>query len=265
LLPPGAERCAYCGTVPAAFHAALQARQAQAEQVAAQQAAFARAHAGMTIAASARNTLLWGVLTALCICSPVTAILAFTSYSRTKESARQAGVALPGHARAGFWLALLGLVWFVAFWGYMALDVQRDNERADARKAELSQKLAKADPSKLDHDTACALAELHVRTAGYGGEQPSGRMQDFVCAGTLKTEGPRASLEDFKFRLSSSSGVTTVAVCLKHGDRWFVDRLSTSGCDLDKAAETGADAGKADGKDASKKAPSKKASPAPSR
>lgn len=265
VLPPSAESCAYCGTVPEAVRQAKQAQQAQAAHYAAQQAAYSRAQAGAAVNNSARNAVLWGLATMTCLCSPVTAIFAFVNYSRAKEAARQAGTSLPGHARAGFWFALLGLVSFVGFWTWIIVDVQNADERMEARKVELGQKLAKADRAKLDHDTACMLAELHVLESGYGGDTNTGQFRGFVCSGALHVQGELAALDDFKFKTSSSGSVNTVSVCLKHGDRWFVDQLSTSGCQTEKSGAS--DAGPTPSADPalSRKPASKKPAPAGSR
>ncbi|HEY4157604.1 MAG TPA: hypothetical protein VGM29_05885, partial [Polyangiaceae bacterium] len=232
------------------------ARQTAAEQFAAQRALQVRSQAAAGQARSARSTLTWGVLSALCVCSPIAAVIAFVSYSRSKEAARQAGVALPGSARAGFWLSLLGVVWFVGFWGYVIWSVQQDGERVEARKLELSQKLNKSDANRLDHESACELAELYLLTNGYDGNTQVAQFKDFECAGALKTEPSLAALEDLKFRTSSSGGLQTVAVCLKHGDRWFVDRVTHRTCDVDAVSGVAS----ADG---GKKPPPKRAAPAP--
>ncbi|HEY2407500.1 MAG TPA: hypothetical protein VGI10_15925 [Polyangiaceae bacterium] len=158
-------------------------------------------------------------------------------------------------------LALLGVVWFVGFWGYVIWSVQQDGERVEARKLELSQSLNKSDANRLDHVSACELAELYLLTNGYDGNTHVAQFKDFECAGALKTEPSLATLEDLKFRTNSTGSLQTVAVCLKHGDRWFVDRVTRRTCDVDAAsAAASADGGRLD---AGKKPQPKRAAPAP--
>jgi multidrug efflux pump subunit AcrA (membrane-fusion protein) len=235
-LPPNTDQCAYCGTVSAPARALLQAetaRQQQANAQATAQAAIQRQLARVAIEQAASRALLWGLFSPIFFCLPFPSALALMAFNRAQRAARQAALELPTRAKVGLALGVLSGLGCVVFWIYIAIDMHADNVRIEARKAELGQVVTRhASSAALDHELACALAEISLLTDGFDGSTNTGSFRDLECEGALHVVKDRAELDDFKLRTSSSSSAVTATICFKHGDRWFVERTGHTSCEL---------------------------------
>lgn len=239
-LPPDRDQCAYCGTVHAQAHALLQAETAKRAKQQAQadaQSAVARQMMLSTTEQAASRALMFGLLSIPFFCLPVFNVLAFLAYKKSQSSAREAGLPVPTRATAGLvCAAIMGVIFFVT-WIALIVSVHQDNVRAEARKAELTQQIA-AHPASpvLDHPLACQLAELYLMGSGYDGATNTGAFREVTCAGALRVVKDRAEMADFSFQVSGNGGTKTGTVCFKHGERWFVETMRATGCDLDAPA-----------------------------
>ncbi len=235
-LPPNTDQCAYCRTVSGGAHALLQAEAAR-QQVSAQalaHAAIVQQLARATVEQAASRALLWGLLSPIFLCVPFPSVLAILSFSRARRAALDARLPLPTRAQIGLALGVLSGLGFIAAFSYALLDVQRDNARVEARKAELAQVVTRhASSATLDHELACALAETSLLSDGFDGHTSTGEFRDLECAGALRVLSSRAELDDFKLRTSPSAAPVVATVCFKHGERWFVERTGHTSCELD--------------------------------
>ena len=238
-IPPHVEQCQYCGTVSAQARAYLQAEHARhaAHQahLAAQVAILRQQTLGTTEQAASR-ALMWGLLSFFFFCLPVFNVLSFLQFKRAQSSAKEAGIATPTRATVGLVLSLVTGVLCVVCWVWMITDIRADNARVEARKAELTKTIAAhAGGPALDHPFACALGEHYVLTNGFDKNTNVGQFRDVTCAGAvhLSRDGKRAELADFKFKTSSSADEqTTAVICFKKGERWFVESVRATGCEL---------------------------------
>jgi hypothetical protein len=235
-LPPNTDQCAYCGTVSAAARAMLQQEAARMMQVSAPivaQAAIARRVAQVNTEQAASRALMWGLLSPVFLCLPFPSVLAVMAFNRAQRLAREGSVELPTRARVGLAFGVLTGLGFVAVFVGAGLSVHADNVRVDARKTELAQVVARhANSAVLDHELACALAEVSLLTDGFGGATNTGQFHDLECAGVLNVVKDRAELRDFKLRTSSTGAPVTATICFKHGSSWFVERTGVTSCEL---------------------------------
>jgi hypothetical protein len=197
------------------------------------QAAIARHMAQTNTEQAASRALLWGLLSPIFFCLPFPSVLAVMAFSRAQRAARAGGVELPTRARVGLAFGVASGLGFVAAFIAVCISVHNDSVRIDARKAELAQVVARHGNSPvLDHELACALAEISLLSDGFAGETSTGSFHDLECAGALHVSKDRAELDDFKLRTSSTGAPVTATICLKHGDRWFVERTGLTSCEL---------------------------------
>ncbi len=235
-LPANTDQCAYCGTVSGPARALFQAEAArqQASAQAAARAAIAQQLARVAVEQAASRALLWGLLSPIFLCLPFPSVLAILSFSRARRAALDARLPLPARAQLGLAFGVLSGLGFVAAFSYALLDVQRDNARVEARKAELAQVVARhAGSATLDHELACALGEISLLSDGFAGQTRTGEFRDLECAGALRVLTSRAELDDFKLRTSAGGAPTVATICFKHGERWFVERTGHTSCELD--------------------------------
>ncbi|MET0790480.1 MAG: hypothetical protein ABW061_03080 [Polyangiaceae bacterium] len=236
VLPPDRDQCAYCGTVSAAARGAVQAAAAAqaAEQARhAAQVAIVRQTLLSTTEQAASKALMWGLLSFAFFCLPIFNVLSLVQFKRAQASAREAGVAVPTRATVGLICSIITAFCCVGSWVWLVTDIRADNARVEARKVALAKQI-EAHPASpvLDHAFACALAEQYLLTNGYQGETNTGAFRDLDCAGAVTVLGLRAEMPDFKLKTSSSGPQQSATVCFKKGERWFVERAQTTGCDL---------------------------------
>jgi hypothetical protein len=197
------------------------------------QAAIARHMAQTSTEQAASRALLWGLLSPIFVCLPFPSVLAVMAFSRAQRAARAGGVELPTRARVGLALGGVSGLGFVAAFIAVCISVHNDSVRVDARKSELAEVVARHGNSPvLDHELACALAEISLLNDGFAGQTDTGSFRDLECAGALHVVKERAELDDFKLRTSSTAAAATATICLKHGDRWFVERTGVTSCEL---------------------------------
>lgn len=238
-IPPNLEQCQYCGTVSAHARAYVQAEQARyaAEQahLAAQVAILRQKTLSVTEQAASR-ALMWGLASFVFFCLPIFNVLSFLQFKRAQSTAKEAGMPTPQRAIVGLVISVFTGVLCVVCWVWMITDVRADNARVDARKVELGKQIAAHPPGPaLDHPFACALAEEYVLTNGFDNVTNTGQFKDLTCAGAVRLtgEGQRAEMADFKFKSSSSpDGQHTVVICFKKGERWFVESVRATSCEL---------------------------------
>jgi hypothetical protein len=197
------------------------------------EAAIARHLAQTNTEQAASRALLWGLLSLVFLCLPFPSVLAAMAFNRAQRAARASGVELPTRARVGLAFGVLSGLGFVAAFIAACISVHKDSVRVDARKTELARVVARhGDSPTLDHELACALAEISLLSDGFAGQTDRGSFRDLECAGALHVAKERAELDDFKLRTSSTSVPVTATICLKHGDRWFVERTGFTSCEL---------------------------------
>jgi hypothetical protein len=235
-LPPDRDQCGYCGTVSAPARAVVQAeaaRRAHEQQQHAAQVAVLRQKLLSSTEQAASKALMWGLLSFVFFCLPIFNVLSFLQFKRAQAAAREAGVAVPTRATVGLLCSAVTALCCVGTWVWMITDIRADNARVAARKVELTRQI-EAHPmgSALDHAFACALAEQYVLTNGYQNETNTGAFRDVDCAGAARIANGRAEMPDFKFKTSSSGAQQNATVCFTQGERWFVERVQATGCDL---------------------------------
>ena len=225
-LPPGLSSCAYCGSVSAARMQELERRRQDRDSLARSE----HAEQERRLLRTSTLALIFGAVGMLISCFPLPTVGALVLAADAHKRARKLGLPLPARARLALIFAGVGALLFVGGWAWLITDMEKDRVRTSARKAELSRLIASRD--KLDvlpEQTACQVAELHLLTEGFEGDESTNYFVDFDCAGRLALDGEHAKLPDFRFRTSSTQPLTSVTVCFKRGSRWLVSELSRNG------------------------------------
>jgi hypothetical protein len=160
-------------------------------------------------------------------CTPL-GIVGIIRGVRARAMARQANTPVPGAATAGLVLSIISIVTSIG--GIILLDqgVQEDKAAAEQRAVAIEKRLGnRASATVLARDTACDLAELHVWREG------DGRISNHIaksvqCMGKLRLEGERAELD--LVRVKSGTTQNDSHVCFRRGDKWYVERFSSTSC-----------------------------------
>ncbi len=175
----------------------------------------------MPFSGKARTGLILGILGS--ITSIVLVTVGFVGAARDQEAAdariAQLETSIGPRAKA----STLGLLVTVGFIG-----AARDQEAADARIAQLETSIGpRAKAPTLEHDVACALAEIHTRKSGFESQRGSS-LDHFECVGRLSGGASEAQLENFRFTKSTTK--FDVNVCFKRGAQWFVQDVQRDAC-----------------------------------
>lgn len=220
-IDPSLHACPYCGTVTPAG-AAARAHGALLEQqkarFAAEQEHARRVAEIASLGRSATAALYWSVAGLVFCCIPVPAVVALVLAYRTQATAKRLGVSVPVQTIVAYVFGALALLTFTS----AAISATLDARRLAQRKEALAQRIEKgAGAPSLDHDTACALAELSLLQDGWAKTSGS-QIEAFDCAGKLELQGDRLALGGIRFKTSSTQPVVTVTACLARGGRWYV-------------------------------------------
>ena len=226
----GAYECPYCKvpTRRAAEHRAQQEHHAHARaQWEAQQQYAQQQVLQNQLASTAKQSVIWSIIGIISCCTPF-AIVGVVQGFRARGMATKLRAPVPGSATIGLVLSILGCVSSITLVTVALVQSHSDAEAAKQRTAELKKKLGDgASAARLDHPTACALAEIYALESGFDGH-PGYSLDRFECVGKLTTAPEDAQLETFRFRWSSTSH--DVNACFKKGARWYVTELRKGSC-----------------------------------
>ena len=239
-IEPGHLTCPFCGTITpfgARQHeqdeAARRAREV-ADAVAAQRSdARGRALAETELARLGRLSLVWSAVGFVLCCLPVPSLVSLVLAYRARVVARERGFVFPAQATIGLLLSAVTLLLstsFYVFAGVSAVQKQRRIRELEAATA------AKAAAETLDHETACALVEIHLLTHGFSSSNDA--IDDLRCDGALEQHGPLATVHDVTFELSSAFHKADAS--LKRGARWMVESVAETPSALATAATAAA-------------------------
>jgi len=151
---------------------------------------------------------------------PIPALVALILVYRARLLAREKGFVFPTQATIGLVLGVMTLLTsggFYVFAGVLAVQKQQAIHALEQATA------AKASETTLDHDTACALVQMHLLEHGYG---HGDSVTDVKCDGALDQQGEVATLHDVTFDVSTS--FHTANATLRRGARWVVERVADS-------------------------------------
>ncbi|MEN9581437.1 MAG: hypothetical protein RJA70_4446 [Pseudomonadota bacterium] len=171
------------------------------------------ADARASVTRTANFSLYWGVGGLLgCFCL-VPSLIALVLGLRARKLSKKYALVLPLNATLGPVLGLIGLLF-----GTLVIGIAVHAERTRAAQiAALEARLGDLSQTKLQHATACDLAQRRLLTEGFAG---STNIEDFECDGKLLQDGTSATLE--AIRLKTGSDHHTVRACLEYGARWSV-------------------------------------------
>jgi len=230
-LPLDAWECPYCRTLTVYGHqrreAEAAAARAHADAVLARDHAFAlsqREEAQRSLARSSQHAMLWSLGSLVLCCSPL-ALVGLVLGFRSRALARRTGLVIPTTATLGIVIGFLQLALFgaaLAFGLYADMQVK---ERVEQLNRELGQK---PEQLVLTQGTACALAERHLLTEGFG-KVSAISIEDFRCDGALEqASGGGAELKTLEFKAGSDK--VRASACFSRGARWSVDSIQERGC-----------------------------------
>lgn len=229
-IDPGAYECPYCKvpTRRAAEHRAQQEQQARAHaQWQAQQEFAQQQLLHNHLAATAKQSLIWSIVGIVSCCTPI-AIIGVVQGSRARSMATRLRAPIPASATIGLVLSLVGCVSSISLLTVALVQSHSEAEAGKQRGAQLKKKLGEgASATRLDHPSACVIAELYALESGFDGH-PGYALDRFECVGKLTNAPEAAQLETFRFRWSSTS--YDVNACFKKGARWYVTELRKDRC-----------------------------------
>ncbi|MBN9161638.1 MAG: hypothetical protein J0I07_11800 [Myxococcales bacterium] len=245
-LDPMVAACPYCQLTTPAGVAAQQRESQVAEQarVHAQWASAAQqqAHAveQRRIQGIATQSLLWSIAGIVLCCLPL-GVIGIVQGLRARSASVARSLPVPGLAKVGLWLGIASCLTSVVLVTWGGLSAAEDEERANARAAELEKAVGtRAELETLDRTAACQLAEAHTLRNGWN-DKRGYSLERFECPGKLEQAADRAELQDFRvYERSGNDKEHRVFVCFKRGGRWFVDSLSKTPCGVAPAGETAA-------------------------
>lgn len=229
-LDPNALACSFC---KAPTPLATQVRARQEEEARVRAAWQAQSESQKAIAVQRRmeslatHALAWSIVGAFMCCLPVSAI-GVVQGLRARNLANQLHMPFSGKARTGLILGILGSITSIVLVTVGFIGAARDQEAADARIAQLETSIGpRAKAPTLEHDVACALAEIHARKSGFETQRGSS-LDHFECVGRLSGGASEAQLENFRFTKSTTK--FDVNVCFKRGAQWFVQDVQRDAC-----------------------------------
>lgn len=228
----GALSCSFCGA-PTAAAARIQEQRLQAaawsEAQAGAQERQRQAFAVAQMNAAASSSLTWSLVGLLFFCLPVLSIVAIVKGFRARTLAGSIRAPAPARAIVGLVVGAFTVLGFFGFWTFAIIESQKDVAEVADRRAKMEKELAdKVVLATIEHDTACKLAELHLLTEGFEGSSAT-YLQGFECIGKWTIAADRGALEDFRFRTGSTSPPKRTTVCFKHGLKWYLDEVRSSG------------------------------------
>lgn len=220
-LGPTVVTCTYCGaTTPFGIqhqqvhhhHAAhAHAVRLQAERDAAERK---QQDAARSLKRTSDAAMFWGIGGLVLCCLLVPGAIAVVLGLRARKMGHKYDLVIPTSATLGLVLGLLGVLCGASF---IAFTVVRGLQR-DSEIAEIEQRLSgRLEQPALAHDQACLLAKRSLLLGEY---HNSDNVDLFDCDGKLTVQGEQATLDDVRFRLSSTRH--TVRVCFERGARWRV-------------------------------------------
>lgn len=229
-LDPNALACSFC-KAPTPLATQVRARQEEEARVRAAWQAQSESQRSSALQKQMESlgthALVWSIVGVFLCCLPVSAI-GVVQGMRARGLATQLRLPLPGRATTGIILGILGSLTSVALLTVGFIGSAQDQKAADARIAQLETSIGpRAKASTLEHDVACALAEIHARKSGFETQRGSS-LDHFECVGRLSGGASEAQLENFRFTKSTTK--FDVNVCFKRGAQWFVQDVQRDAC-----------------------------------
>jgi hypothetical protein len=232
MIDPTVHACPFCKITTAA---GVEARKRE-EWDAQQRAQWEAAQGAQQAAVGARqldSTATWSLVCAglgiVSCCTPFS-IVGLVQGIRARGMAQRFRVPLPTKATIGLVLSIFSSVWSVSWITYGIIQSHYDQEAATERSEALQKRVAeKATQATLEHNTACALAEIYALQTGYSGH-PGSSLDHFECVGKLRNAPDAAELQTFRFKSGSSAKRYAVNACFKKGARWYVTELRADAC-----------------------------------
>lgn len=230
MIDPLSLACPYCKFTTPAGVAAHHQQRAQAQHQAQWAAHASYVHTSVATArmkSTGTQALIFGILGIILFCTPL-GIVGLIQGVRARGMSRQANAPVPGTATAGLVLSIISLVTSIGGIILLDRDIEEDRATAEQRAIAIERRIGnKSSATVLDRDTACGLAEIHVWREG------DGRIANHIaksvqCMGKLTLEGDRAELD--LVRVKSGTEQNDSHVCLKRGDKWYVERFSSGPC-----------------------------------
>jgi F0F1-type ATP synthase membrane subunit c/vacuolar-type H+-ATPase subunit K len=239
-IDPSALACPYCqtqtpyGRQQQERHAAHQYHAAQAQQV---QQAAERQNRQQALTKKGQSALFWSIAATLTCCLPA-AIVGLVMGLNVKSAAKKEGAIAPATSTVA---VVLGCSSIALFFVVIALYLN-DSRTRDARISALRTQVDTArSRDTIDQPLACALVELGLLEDGY--LDKSGIMiEAFQCDGKLEQNKDTATLNDVRFRTSSSER-HLVTACLTRAARWSVKELRADSSCAPRAVAPSASAG----------------------
>lgn len=229
-IDPGAYECPYCkvATRRAAEHRFQQEQQARAHAHWEAQQQYAQQQLlHNQLASTAKQSLIWSIIGVVACCTPF-AIVGVVQAVRARGMATRLRAPVPGSATIGLVLSIVGCVSSISLVTVALVQSHSEAEAAKQRTAQIAKKLGDGpSAARLDHPTACGLAEIYALESGFDGH-PGYALDRFECVGKLTSAPEDAQLETFRFRWSSTS--YDVNACFKKGARWYVTELRKGSC-----------------------------------
>jgi hypothetical protein len=230
MIDPLALSCPYCKFTTPQGVAAHQHEQAQAQHRAQWAAHASYVHTSVATArmkSTGTQALIFGLLGMLLFCTPL-GIVGVIQGFRARGMSAAANAPVPGTATAGLILSIISLVTSVVGIVLLNRGVEEDKAAAERRAVAIERRIGnKPSATVLDRDTACGLAEIHVWREG-DGRIANHIAQSVQCMGKMRSEGDRAELD--LVRVKTSTDQNDSHVCFKRGDKWYVERFSTTSC-----------------------------------
>jgi len=231
-LSPGAFECPFCKTHTALgvqAHEQHVAQQAIHHQWAAAHQHHARLNDTANLQKTASLAFVWALVGMFLGCALFPPVVGLIFALKARKMARSLQVAVPGKATAALVMSVVSMVLVAAFIVEVQIDSEHKAERADSRKVALEKIIGdKATASVLDRSVACALAEQKLLKDGF--EDSSGPyIEAFECLGRLSATAFEASLEDVRFKKTSTKPPSLVTMCFKRGGTWYVSDIRKEG------------------------------------
>ncbi|MEZ4310695.1 MAG: zinc ribbon domain-containing protein, partial [Polyangiaceae bacterium] len=228
LLPPGAQRCNYCGFVTpwGANLAAVEQRAASIQQDQAKRQRVEKARS------TARTGMILAIVGLPICCAPL-ALVGGAMGWKGARMARAEGEPRPVTSVVAMVIAGLSVIAFAT----LSIMYYRDVRANEDRQADVKGRLEGRREGELDQKLACELIEEHLAKRGFAGSTSGLGLGEVHCDGALAVTDRRASLPDVRFAFSNSHH--TAIACLERRQRWFVLKMLESGsCEaLPPAAE----------------------------
>ncbi len=223
--------CPYCGAITAhgsrvqhqqqqlaAHREALGVQREHAEAWQQSQEAWQRKQeAKASLARTSKHALIWSGAGVVVCCAFAPSVVGVVMGLRARKMAKKYELVLPVTATIGLILGVMGVLLGALLLSVGILDGMERDDRLAAIAKELGDSAAK---EKLDHRTACLLAERRLLQGGFRDDKT---VENFECDGQLSQDDRHASLINVRFERGGD--LLVVTACLERGARWSVQQF----------------------------------------